>query len=81
MRRSHPRRLARSPVAYLNSRDMARWRVLVDELTRMSRDWSRYHCDDWQPLERELEILNQRGRAARDRDWNRFPEASFAMLG
>lgn len=31
--------------------------VIIAELSRMSRDWSRYTAIDWQPLERELETL------------------------
>jgi len=32
--------------------------VIIAELARMSRDWSRYTAADWQPLERELESLS-----------------------
>lgn len=31
--------------------------VIIAELCRMSRDWSKYTAAEWQPLERELETL------------------------
>jgi hypothetical protein len=31
--------------------------AIISELTRMSRDWSRYTAVDWLPLEEELEGL------------------------
>ncbi len=30
---------------------------IIRILSDMSRDWSKWHCDDWQPLERELANL------------------------
>jgi hypothetical protein len=36
----------------------ARRTVIVEELSKMSRDWSRFTAADWQPLERELNEIN-----------------------
>ena len=48
-------------------RDGARYRVIIAELTHMSRDgWRTAHCDDYLPLERELAILAAKRRAARE---------------
>jgi hypothetical protein len=40
----------------------ARRSVIIAELSRMSRDWSKYTATDWQPLEKELqELEDERG--------------------
>ena len=31
--------------------------IIINELSRMSKDWSKYKAVDWKPLEDELEAL------------------------
>lgn len=33
---------------------------IIKILSDMSRDWSKWTCADWQPLEKELDSLNGR---------------------
>lgn len=39
------------------SQKQKRRSAIITELSRMSRDWSRYTAIDWAPLERELASL------------------------
>lgn len=43
---------------------MSRISQILSSLTEMSRDWSRWNSNDWQPLELELrQLLDQKGEA------------------
>lgn len=41
----------------LTAKQRKRRSEIIRALSEMSRNWSRWHCSDWQPLERELAKL------------------------